>query len=181
MDKAENDIIEGIRKGEESAFRFLFDSYYTRLVLFARKYTNDMDIARDQVQELFMNLYVDREKILIRTSIKSYLYSSVRNSCLNYLAHQQVREKHRKDTKRIGNGFNPEIEENIDAAELELKIHEIVNTLPRQCRQIYIKSRVEGKRNKEIAEELGLSVRTVETQVSKALKALRDNLLPLQE
>jgi len=69
----------------------------------------------------------------------------------------------------------------MDAVELEAKVYEIVSRLPEKCRQIYIKSRVDGKRNREIADELNLSIRTVETQISKALKSLKDNLLPLTE
>ena len=76
--------------------------------------------------------------------------------------------------------YDPDLEEIMDALELEARIYEIVSTLPEKCRQIYIKSRVDGKRNREIATELNLSIRTVETQISKALKSLRDNLLPLR-
>ena len=76
--------------------------------------------------------------------------------------------------------YDPELEEIMDALELEARIYEIVSTLPEKCRQIYIMSRVDGKRNREIATELNLSIRTVETQISKALKSLKDSLLPLR-
>ncbi|MFC2112436.1 RNA polymerase sigma-70 factor [Bacteroidota bacterium] len=180
MEEEELNIIKGIRSGEESAFRQLYDLYYTRLVMFARKYLDDMEIARDIVQEFFVQLYESRESLSIQTSIKSYLYSSVRNRSLNYLKHMQVRDKHQQIIKQTGNGFDQEIEEKIDAAELETRIFTIVSNLPEQCRRIYILSRVDGKPNREIADELDLSIRTVETQISKALKALRNNLLPLQ-
>ncbi len=76
--------------------------------------------------------------------------------------------------------YDPDLEEIMDALELEARVYEIVSTLPEKCRQIYIMSRVDGKRNREIATELNLSIRTVETQISKALKFLKDSLLPLR-
>jgi len=79
------------------------------------------------------------------------------------------------------NVSDPNLEEVMDAVDLEAKIFEIASTLPEKCRQIYIMSRVDGKRNREIATELNLSIRTVETQISKALKLLKDSLLPLRE
>lgn len=181
MKNEEINIIEGIRSGEESAFRQLFGLYYTSLVMFARKYLADMEAARDIVQEFFVQLYESHESLSINTSLKSYLYSSVRNRCLNYIKHSKVREKHSQIVKDNGNGFDQEIEEKIDASELETRIFTIVSSLPDQCRHIYTLSRAEGKSNREIAEELGLSVRTVETQISKALKVLRDSLLPLKK
>jgi len=165
----------------ESAYRQLFDQYYQRLVLFAHKYLGDLESARDIVQEFYLYLYESRHAITIQTSLKSYLYSSVRNRCLNQVKHEQVKEKHRKISRTEANISAPDLEEMMDAVELEAKVYEIVSRLPEKCRQIYIKSRVDGKRNREIADELNLSIRTVETQISKALKSLKDNLLPLTE
>jgi RNA polymerase sigma-70 factor (family 1) len=181
MEQEEINIIEGIRSGDESAFRQLFDLYYIKLVMFARKYLQDIDVARDQVQDLFVHLYESKESFPVKTSLKSYLYSSVRNRCLNHLSHNRVKEKYQHTFKDTSNGFDQEIEENIDASELESRIFMIVSKLPDQCRNIYLLSRVEGKLNSEIAAELNLSVRTVETQISKAIKALRNNLLPLSK
>ena len=179
MGQEDFNIVEGIRSGQESAFRQLFDLYYTRLVMFAKKYLDDMDAARDLVQDFFVQIYESRESLSIQTSLESYLYISVRNRCLNYLKHLQVKDKYQQTIKTAGNGFDQEIEEKIDAAELENRIFEIISSLPARCSRIYILSRVEGKQNKEIANDLDLSIRTVETQISKALKVLRDTLLPL--
>ena len=179
MDKEENHVIEGIRSGKESAFQLLFELYYPKLVVFAKKYLGDLESARDVVQDFFLNLYESRRSLSIETSLKSYLYSSVKNRCLNQLRYQEVREKHMNMIWRSENAPDPDLDEKLDATELEARIFEIVSRLPEQCRRIYIMSRVEEKRNKEIADELNLSVRTVETQISKALKTLRNNLLPL--
>ena len=181
LDKAENHIIEGIRSGRESAYKLLFELYYSRLVVFAKKYLDDPEAARDIVQDLFLNLYESRNSINIQTSIKSYLYSSVKNRCLNKLRHEKVMQDHRNRIGRTDEALDRDLEEMIDATDLEARIFGIVSRLPEQCRRIYTLSRGEGKRNKEIADELNLSVRTVETQISKALRVLRDNLLPLSK
>ncbi len=178
MDRNEIHIIEGLRSGRESAYQLLFELYYQKLVVFARKYLDDMEAARDVVQDLFLNLYESRQTITVQTSLKSYLYSSVKHGCLNHLRHNAVKEKYANMMMNTGNGRDLDLEEKIDTTEMEAKIFEIVSALPDKCRQIFIMSRVEGKRNRKIADELNLSIRTVETQISKALKSLRTNLLP---
>ena len=180
MESREKYIIEGLRSGKESAYRQLFDQYYRRLVVFANKYLEDLESARDIVQEFYLHLYESRHSISIQTSLKSYLYSAVRNRCINHVKHEQVMEKHRNMSRSAANASDPDPEEIMDAVELEVRIYEIVSSLPEKCRQIYIMSRVEGKQNREIADELNLSIRTVETQISKALKSLKDSLLPLR-
>ena len=181
MDEKEIHIVKGLQSGKESAFQQLFKGYYQKLVVFANKYLDDPEAARDIVQDFYLNLYESRQSISINTSLKSYLYSSVRNRCLNQLRHEKVASKHRDHILNMPPENDPDMEEKMDAAELQEKIFRIVSELPDQCRRIYNMSRVDGKRNHEIAEELDLSVRTIETQISKALKVLRDNLINLQE
>ena len=180
MESEERYIIEGLRSGRESAYRQLFEQYYQRLVVFANRYLEDLESARDVVQDLFVDLYDSRQSISIETSLKSYLYSAVKNRCLNQVKHEQVKEKHRNMSRSEVNAPDPNLEEIMDAVELKARVYEIVSKLPEKCRQIYIMSRVDGKRNREIADELNLSVRTVETQISKALKFLKNSLLPLR-
>ncbi len=180
MESKEKYIIEGLRSGRESAYRQLFDQYYQKLVVFAYKYLEDLESARDIVQEFYLYLYESRHSISIQTSLKSYLYSAVKNRCLNQVKHEQVKEKHRNMSRSEANVSDPDLEEIMDAVELEARVYEIVSKLPEKCRQIYIMSRVDGKRNRDIADELNLSVRTVETQISKALKFLKNSLLPLR-
>jgi RNA polymerase sigma-70 factor (ECF subfamily) len=178
LESKEKYIIEGLRSGLESAYRQLFDQYYQRLVVFAYKYLEDLESARDIVQEFYLYLYESRHSISIHSSLKSYLYGAVKNRCLNQVKHEQVKEKHRNMSRSGAYVSDPDLEEMMDAVELEAKIFEIVSTLPDRCRQIFIMSRVDGKQNMEIANELNLSIRTVESQISKALKSLKDSLLP---
>ncbi len=180
MESQEKYNIEGLRSGRESAYRQLFEQYYQKLVVFANKYLEDLDSARDIVQEFYLCLYESRHSISIQTSLKSYLYSAVKNRCLNQVKHEQIKEKHRNMSRSEASVSDPDLEEIMDAVELEARVYEIVSKLPEKCRQIYIMSRVDGKHNRDIADELNLSVRTVETQISKALKILKNSLLPLR-
>ncbi len=175
--QTEDHIIEGLQSGRESAYRQLFERFYRKLVIFAMKYIGDREVARDLVQDLFLGIYESRQSISIQTSLRSYLYSAMKNRCLNHIKHRAVREKHASMIIHSGKGEDEELEELIETTELEARIFKIVSKLPHRCRHIFILSRVDGKRNREIADDLNLSIRTVETQISKALKSLRDNLL----
>ncbi|MCQ2236293.1 MAG: RNA polymerase sigma-70 factor [Bacteroidales bacterium] len=189
-----------IAQGSESAFRELYDNYYTQLSVYANKILDDLDVSLDIVQGIFVDLYSEREKLTSVGSIRSYLYQSVHNRCLNELKHQKVVQRHQKETlqekgvKMESAGatisdndesaasdmtldFTPE--ELMEYAELQNKVEEAIAALPAQCQRIFRMSRMEEKTNDEIAAELGISKRTVETQISQALKQLRENQLPL--
>lgn len=175
MEEAEKILISQISEGREKAYHSLFNEYYAVLSVFAKKYTGDLDSAKDIVQDVFVNIYEQRENLNIHTSLKSYLYQSVRNRSLNYLKHIQIDQKHKSNilyTSKDENDCNDKMLE----AELEAKIYTIVSALPKQCQNIYNLSRVQGLKTKEIAEQLNISIRTVEKQISNALKALRENL-----
>lgn len=176
MDHLENDIIKRIKSGNEKAFEELFIDYYPKLTVFAKKYVNDMDTSREIVQNYFVKLFEKHANIHIQTSLNSYLYSSVRNSCLNYLKQQKLHASH-KDNIRVENKEAIiDFTDTMEQTELEYKIWQEVSTLPDQCKHIFNLSRKEGIKNMEIANQLGISIRTVETQISKALKILRTNL-----
>lgn len=173
----EDQFIEGLRAGKEGAYRWLFENYYRKLVVFATKYTEDLEVSRDLVQDLFLSIYDSRQQLSIRTSLRSYLYRAVKNRCLNHLKHLSIGKKYTETIIPEVQARDPGLEEEIDAIEMEARIFETVSGLPARCRQIFNMSRIDGKRNTEIARELNLSVRTVETQISKALRSLRDSLL----
>ncbi len=92
MESEEKYIIEGLRSGSESAYRQLFEQYYQKLVVFACRYLEDLESARDIVQEFYLYLYESRQSVSIQTSLKSYLYSAVKNRCLNQVKHEQVKK-----------------------------------------------------------------------------------------
>lgn len=187
-----------IANGDERAFRELYDLYYTPLTVYANRIVGDLDIALDIVQNIFVGLYSERERMLQISSIRSYLYQSVHNHSLNEIKHQKIVQKHQQETLKnassqkannvnitedVHEGTNTlddaTPEELIEYAELQSKIEQAISSLPSQCQLVFRMSRMEEKTNDEIAAELNLSKRTVETQISKALKRLRDVLLSI--
>jgi len=155
-------------------FEKIFKEYYPMAVLFARKQVHDMDIAKDIVQAIFVKMYEKGDQISINTSIKSYVFQAVRNACINHHKHNQIKNKHQKIViDSSSEGFN---DNQLEHKEFEQQLNSIIDQLPDRCKLIFRLNRFEGKKNKEIAEELGISIRTVETQISKALKFLRENI-----
>jgi RNA polymerase sigma-70 factor, ECF subfamily len=167
-------IIAQIRSGDLKAYERIFNEYYEPLCLFAKKTIGDMDKARDIVQDVFVVLYASKEMLHINVSLKSYLFKCVYNACLNNLKQQKVYAYHHQHLRK--NATSIDGHDTILKAELEEKIRIAIESLPDQCRKIFKMNRYEGKKNSEIATELGISIRTVETQISKALNILRANL-----
>lgn len=169
-------LITKLRKGDEDAFDYIFYAYYKGLVLCAKEFTEDMDTAEEIVQGVFVKFWAEREKIQINSSIKAYLVKSVQNKCLDFLKHRKITKKYSEKVQKEISDDENNSEELILTYELKEKIENSIKVLPDNCREIFRKSRYEGKKYREIAEELGLSVKTVEAQIGKALKKLRDEL-----
>lgn len=170
------------KSGDEKAFESVFNSDYNRIVGFCTQFTNDFERARNQAQEAFLNLWINREKIESLNGIRSFLYTYAKSSCLNYIRHKKVTGRY-ADSKLLEteDSLNREILESFDFHSLEfLELEDIiqksVEELPPQCRQVFVLSRFEGKRNKEIADELGISVKSVEANITRAIKSLKANL-----
>lgn len=168
-------MIKGIRKGNESSFEKLFDQYYRQLSVFAVKYLNDLETSKEIVQDLFVHIFKTRRTLIITSSLRSYLYQSVRHRCLNYLKQKQTTKSHLEQLA-LSEESTDELDARIFETELEHRIFQIVDKLPERCREIFTLSRIQGITNKEIASRLNISIRTVETQISKALRVLRDKL-----
>jgi RNA polymerase sigma-70 factor (family 1) len=166
--------LDELKTGDFRLFESLFREYYRPLVVYAMKYVRDVDAAREIVQEFFVHLYEKRNTLVIDTSLKSYFYRSVYNSCINYISHMEMRTRH---LKKLAMQSENEFSDNqIATIELQNRIYKSIEEMPAQCRRIFKMNRFEGLRNEQIAEKLGISKRTVETQISKALKILRKKL-----
>jgi len=163
-----------IKLGDEQAFELLFRKYYTRLCGFAYKFLNNMELSEELVQEVFMKLWQNRGKLNDNTTIKSYLFKLVKNQSLNSLDHKKV-EKRYAEIMRVAysskDNFSPY--ESLLAKELEDKISIVIDDLPPKCKKIFELSRNDGLKYKEIAQKLKISIKTVETQISRALKKIR--------
>jgi RNA polymerase sigma-70 factor (ECF subfamily) len=162
---------------DRSGFELLFRKYFPSLTHFARKYVPDNDTAKEIAHDVFLNLWAKRDNVDSSTSLKSYLFTSVYNRCMNYIRDQR---KFNRDSK-ILDIIEQEVQEvphdHLETMELESKIIESLNSLPDRCREIFMLSRFEEMSYAEIAERLGISVKTVETQISKALRILRVKLI----
>lgn len=134
-----------------------------------------MDVAREIVQEFFVRLYEKRQNITIDTSVKSYLFRSIYNCCINYLTQRSMQDRHLRNID-LERTEEENLESEIHTIELQQRIFEVIESLPAKCRRIFKMNRLEGLKNEEIAVQLSLSKRTVETQISKALKILRNRL-----
>jgi RNA polymerase sigma-70 factor (family 1) len=169
-------LAAAISKGDKNAFEQLFVRYYARLVVFAGRFVDDDDTARELVQDVFVAFFEKRESIAIHTSLKSHLYQSVRNRCLNHIKRERLVNSHHQTIYLNNRDDEAYFESSIEQTELEAQIFGLIKALPQKCREVFEMSRFEGIKNDDIAEKLQISKRTVETQISKALKFLRDNL-----
>lgn len=182
MRVADNEFSE-IKGGSRVVFETLFKELYARLCVYAESIIHDRDMAEDIVQNIFCQLWEKRDEITITDSLKSYLYRSVYNAALNTLKHEKVRLAFSDFIQKHGKVSENEIEYLFDQESRDLlirRINEIIERLPSQCRDIFLLSRFAGKKNVEIAQELHISIRTVETQLYRAMKRLREDLVHLR-
>ncbi|MEN6455114.1 MAG: RNA polymerase sigma-70 factor [Prolixibacteraceae bacterium] len=165
-------LLEKLKEGDRKIFTRLFEYYYSSLVIYADHYMHDEKASEDIVQSVFVRMWENRHEIKA-ASIRFHLISSVKNRCIDLI------RKGGTQGKYIRRQMNQsEIQESEFWAESELKemIETAIAKLPPRCREIFLLSRFEGLKSKEIAQQLNLSPRTVETQIAHALRVLRDDL-----
>lgn len=165
-----------IAAGDQLAFERLFREHYKPLCAFARQYVKDGERAEDLVQDLFFRLWQDREKVSVTTSVKAYLFASVRNRCLNVLA--TGARMRPLDEEADDHGTEEGLSEEERMHRLA-RVHAAIEALPEERGRIFKLSRYEGLKYNEIAVRLGISPKTVENQMGKALKTLREDLKDL--
>ena len=161
---------------DKPAFEELFRSFFPSLVLFAQKYVPDQDTAKEIVHNVFLNLWEKRQQVDSGSPLKSYLFTSVHYRCLNYIRDQKKFDKdeghfQRLDSEEFSDGID-----RLEEQELEQRIYDALQALPEKCREIFNLNRFEGLKYADIAQQLDISVKTVETQMSRALRILREKL-----
>ncbi|MDF3027042.1 MAG: hypothetical protein K0S23_1349 [Fluviicola sp.] len=152
----------------------VFRDYYKPLVRYGNTFLKDSDETEDVVQQVFVSLWEKRTQLDIHTSIRAVLYKSVQNACLNKIKHLKVRDTYAEEMMAVA--VPEETSDPVQVNELNERIQQALESMPEQCGRIFKMSRFEQLRYQEIADQLGLSVKTVENQMGKALKIVREEL-----
>ena len=171
----------------EKGFKVVFDTFYPRLLRFAKEYVGDRFEAENILQDVFLKLWEKRALLPADINLQAYLLTMVKNKCMDFLKHRQVVEHISVDWETAAlketsfnyyaiSRFEPE---QMDVESVEWIVENAINNLPEQCRKAFELSRYEGLKYKEIADKMGVSVKTVETHISNALKILRVTLKDL--
>jgi RNA polymerase sigma-70 factor, ECF subfamily len=156
------------------AFDRLFQDYFVPLTQYARLYLKDEDEAKDLVQKLFTQMWEQPDRFEADSSMQGLLYSAVKNRCINRLKHEKVKKEHQLHSAQSGRTLY--VVQDDDSSNLEKKIEKALQLLPDQCRRVFELSRIDGLKYKEIAEQLNISIKTVEVHMGKALRHMRTEL-----
>lgn len=186
MNKNEQQLFERLRNSDEAAFRVIYNSYSSRLYYFVLEFIPLKDAAENIVQDTFVTLWNKRKELKDDTNLTSYLFTGAKNNALYRLRDEKHRQKLFSNAIDVSElNLNTDALTTVDTSafafqEIEQIIQETLSSLPPQCRKVFELSRFREMKNREIAEELNISVRTVEVHISKGLKtfkiALKDYL-----
>jgi RNA polymerase sigma-70 factor (ECF subfamily) len=178
----ERKVLVHLKEGDSNAFESVFKFWYEPLVHFAEEYLSDLETARNIVQNIFMKLWEKHGLIDPDSNLRAYLYIATRNACLSHLRHLRLEnayfEKSRKNYEDLQLNYEALEElkmEQIDFANLERLIQDTIDSLPERCREVFMMSRYDDMKNKEIAEKLNISVKAVEANITRAMNKLREN------
>ena len=176
MELQVDQLITTLRAGDIAAFEMLFRAYYQLLCNYAYTFVRDREEAEEIVQSTFMNIWEKRDNLTIHTGVKPYLYAMVRNACLNLLKHEKIKQRHAATELAVAERSSESVARAVEASELEHRIVAAMAKLPEQCRLVFKLSRFEDLKYAEIADQLNISVKTVENQMGKALRVMREQL-----
>jgi len=165
-------LLQRIKDDDEPAFKYLFKMYFTPVYRFIFLYIKDSSAVEEIALDVFTTFWEKRKNIEIKLSLKAYLFQTARNRTLNYIRDNVNYETIGIDT--ITGLF--EEDHSLEVRELENLIEEAICSLPEKCQEVFRKSRIENLTNKEIAGELDITTKTVEAQITKALKTIRSYL-----
>jgi len=174
LDPSENSLIEGLRNGDQLVVKSIFDLYYTPLTGYAHFLVNDAEAAREIVQEVFLNLWKDRARRNISSSLKSYLFTAVYNRSLNWKRHQQIVAAYRKN--RLLNIIEDGADDPPAQPFLQEFLLRSIEALPLKTRLAFTAIHLDELSYHEASLKLGVSIKTIENQVAIAKKTLREKL-----
>jgi RNA polymerase sigma-70 factor (ECF subfamily) len=172
------ELVINLKNGDSRSLELLFRRLYPQLCAFANKYLHDLDEAEEVVQEVFYRIWKNRKNLDEHQSIKAYLFTAVKNNCFSLLEHYKVKDKYSAVLEYVYRTAENEtlLHDSLIAHELERDFSKALEQLPPDCRRIVELSRFEGLKYQEIADRLNISIKTVETQMSRALAKIRVQL-----
>jgi RNA polymerase sigma-19 factor, ECF subfamily len=170
-----SDLLDRLRRGDESAFDAIFRTWYAPLVRLAERFVGTQAVAEEVVQDVMLEMWRRRELLAEEGSPQAYLFRSTRNRALNHLRHASV-ERRAAPKVASAPSHDPPAPAQLVEAEIDTAVREAIGALPPRCREVFELSRVEGLKYSEIADTLGISVKTVEAQMGRALRELRVRL-----
>ena len=168
-------IFEAIKIGDNLAFEKVFHAYYRSMTAYAFRFLGNLSDSESVVQDVFLRLWQNRREIFINSSLQHYLFKSVKNQCVNILEHERIKTRYQNIVIQNEAGRN-DYGEFFPELDLMKRIESAIGALPPKRQQIFRMAREEGLKYREIALRLDLSVKTVETQMTLALKQLREGL-----
>lgn len=180
MEHTDEEILELLEKQDGKGMEMLFKKYYQPLCLSGYRYIKDKQKVEDIVQELFYELWKKRANINIQSSLGPYLRTAIRNRSLNFIKGQRIDFADEDELKSFTSNESS-TQEDLETTELETFINKVIDSLPEKCRMVFVLSRIDELSYKEIAEKLDISTKTVENQISKALKILRAEVTAFRE
>jgi RNA polymerase sigma-70 factor (ECF subfamily) len=175
----EKELVTLLQKDNIYAYELIFRRYYVSLCGFATRFMQHPEDAEEIVQNIFLKLWENKDTIQIHLSLKSYLFRATYNACNNELSHDRIKKRYiayAKDTLLKNECFSDPVTDSLAYKELNDAITEAIERLPNSCKDIFKMSRFDGLKYAEIASQLNISVKTVETQISRALAKLREGL-----
>lgn len=170
----ENEIVGRIIAGDEKAFEWVFKQYYSKLCSYAARFVYSDESAEEVVQEVFVRFWERSESLNPESSLAAYLYRSVYNTCLNQIKHEKVKDNYRTYVLNYMDRYADDLQEAEEQQQLLKLVNQAIDELPPRCSEIFKLSRFEGLKYQEIADHLEISLKTVEVQMGKALRVLRE-------
>ena len=175
-------IVKKMIEGDIDSFKYFFDRYYSDLCNFVHVYLHDQILAEEIVQDIFVFFWENREKLKINTSVKAFLFSASKFKSLNLLRDTKTKRRIVENIGKTEPFYTTEQDSSyIDTDEFKKILDMAIDQLAPKCREIFLLSKRNDLTNNEIAAQLGISVKTVENQMTIALKKLREYLLPFRE
>ena len=169
-----------LRKGDNRAYHQIFDLYYSDLYNYASRIISDKYLLDDTVQDVFVNLYKNRDKIKLDVSLKAYLYKSTYNHCIDIIRHNNIQARYLDgevmDFYLSEMMRDPEVITKLKDEDIKIAIDNALNKLPPKCREIFRLKKIEGYSGSEISKKLNISLKTVESQMTIAYSRLRKDL-----